>query len=63
MDLIYTNASGEDVGVLQGFTLDLAYGSDENDFQLEVSIDNQAIEAGAYIYIDGTEYGGIVDGL
>ena len=63
MDLIYTNAAGDDVGVLQGFTLDLAYGADENDFQLEVSIDNQAIEAGAYIYIDGTEYGGIVDGL
>ena len=63
MDLIYTNASGDDVGVLQGFTLDLAFGSDENDFQLEVSIDNTAIEAGAFIYIDGTEYGGIVDGL
>lgn len=63
MDLIYTNASGEDVGVLDGFTLDLAFGSDENDFQLEVSIDSTAIEAGAFIYIDGTEYGGIVDGV
>ena len=63
MDLIYTNAAGDDVGVLDGYTLDLAFGSDENDFQLEVSIDNTAIEAGAYIYIDGTEYGGIVDGL
>ena len=63
MDLIYTNAAGDDVGVLQGFTLDLAYGADENDFQLELSIDNQAIEAGAFVYIDGTEYGGMVDGV
>ena len=63
MDLIYTNAAGEDVGVLDGFTLDLAFGCDENNFQLEVSIDSTAIEEGAYIYIDGTEYGGIVDGV
>ena len=59
MDLIYTTASGADVGVLFGFTLDLAFGSEENDFELEVSIDSKEIENGAFIYIDGTEYGAL----
>lgn len=63
MDLIYTDASGADVGVLFGFTLDLAYGCEENDFELSVSIDSKAIENSAFIYIEGTEYGGIVDGI
>ena len=63
MDLIFTDATGADVGVLFGFTLDLAFGNEENDFELALSIDNKEIESGAYIYIDGTEYGGIVDGL
>ena len=63
MDLIYTDATGADVGVLFGFALDLAFGNEENDFELQVSIDSKEIDYGAYIYIDGTEYGGIVDGL
>ena len=63
MDLIYTDANGADVGVLFGYTLDLAFGSEENDFELQVSIDSKEVENGAFIYIDGTEYGGIVDGL
>ena len=29
MDLIYTDTNRKDVGVLSGFTLDLAYGADE----------------------------------
>ena len=61
MDLIYTNAAGEDVGVILKYTLDLAYGSGENDFQLETGIGE--IEANAFIYIEGTEFGGIIDGL
>lgn len=61
MDLIFTNAAGEDVGVILKYTLDLAYGSEENDFQLETGIGE--IEANAFIYIEGTEFGGIIDGL
>jgi hypothetical protein len=38
MDLIYTNTRLEDVGVLKDYTFDLAFGSDENDF--EVTIDS-----------------------
>ncbi len=63
MDLIHTNAAGEDVGVIHKYTLDLAYGSEENDFQLETGVGIREIEENAFIYIEGTEYGGIVDGL
>ena len=62
MDLIYTDATGADVGVLFGFSLDLAFGSEENNFELTMSIDSNGIENDAFIYIYGTEYGGIVDG-
>lgn len=61
MDLIYTNAAGEDVGVILKYTLDLAYGMEENDFQLETGIGE--LEANAFVYIEGTEFGGIIDGL
>lgn len=63
MDLIYTDGTGADVGVLFGYALDLAFGSEENDFALELSIDSTEIENGAFIYIEGTEYGGIIDGI
>lgn len=63
MDLIYTNRSREDIGVLQDFSLDLAFGSGENDFELTVSRENNVAQAGCYIYIQGTEYGGIIDAV
>ncbi len=56
------NAQFKDIGVLSG-TLDLAYGKDENDFELSMSLDDDILEVGNYIYIDGTEYGGIIDGI
>lgn len=61
MDLIYTNASKKDIGVLEGYSFDLAYGKDENNFECVVSSDNHVCESGSLLYIDGTEYGGIVD--
>jgi hypothetical protein len=63
MDLIYTNAAREDVGVLLDFSFDLAFGEDENDFELTVDIGNNCCEPKAYVYIEGTEYGGVIDGL
>lgn len=45
---------------LADFTLDLAFGSDENAFTLTCS-EEYAPKEGQYVYIDGTEYGGIVD--
>lgn len=63
MDLIYTKQNREDIGVLQDFSLDLAFGSGENDFELTVSRENNVAQAGCYIYIQGTEYGGIIDAV
>lgn len=62
MDLIYTNASKEDLGVLDAYNLDLSFGAKENDFEITVPNDT-TIESGAIVYIEGTEYGGIIDGL
>ena len=40
MDLIYMNNAKEDIGVLTGYTFDLAYGNDENDFTCIVDLSN-----------------------
>lgn len=58
MDLIYMDADKRDVGVLQNFTFDLAYGLDENSFELATSISNHVCQAGWYVYLEGTENGG-----
>lgn len=63
MDLIYMNTEKEDVGVLQDYIFDLAFGMDENDFECKVDLSNHVCEAGYYLYIEGTEYGGIVDSI
>lgn len=63
MDLIYTDTNHNDVGVLKDYTFDLAFGKDENDFELTINPDHHCCEANCYIYIEGTEYGGIIDGM
>lgn len=61
MDLIYTDANKVEQGILLDYSFDLAYGSGENNFELTVSSSNNVCEAGSWVYIEGTEYGGIVD--
>lgn len=63
MDLIYMNENKEDVGILTNYTFDLAYGTDENDFELTTSINNTLMKSGYIIYIENTEYGGIIDSI
>ena len=63
MDLIYMNNEREDLGVLHDYKLDLAYGADENDFELQIPASAHCCGAGFYLYIEGTEDGGIVDDL
>lgn len=63
MDLIYTNAAKEDQGVLFDYEFDLAFGLDENNFECTVAIGAHCVEVGSFIYIEGTEYGGIVDSI
>lgn len=61
MDLIYTNYDRVDQGVLSAYDFDLSFGSDENDFELVIGTAEAALDYGAFIYMEGTEYGGIVD--
>ena len=63
MDLIYMNSEREDVGVLRDYRLDLAYGEDENDFELKIPSDAHCCGAGFFLYIEGTEYGGMIDDI
>ena len=61
MDLIYTDENMTDQDTLIDYILDMAYGSDENDFSLEIPLKSHCMKEKYYIYIDGTEYGGIID--
>lgn len=63
MDLIYTNANREDIGVLRDYELDLAFGADENNFECRIQAQSHCCEDGSLLYIEGTEYGGIVDSV
>lgn len=63
MDLIFTNPDREDVGVLQDYELDMAFGVDENNFECSVQASSHCCQAGAFLYFEGTEYGGIIDGI
>lgn len=61
MDLIYMNSEMVDQGVLQDFEMDLAFGANENNFECKIPSSMHCCDAGYYLYIEGTEYGGTVD--
>lgn len=63
MDLIYTNAKRVDQGALTAYTLDLSFGVDENDFEVTIGSDEVTLESNSIVYIEGTEYGGMLVGL
>lgn len=63
MDLIYTDKNRVDLGVMLAYDLDLAYGEDENNFECTVGEAYHVCSAGAFLHMDGTEYGGIVDAI
>ena len=60
VDVVYTDACGNDVGVLDGCTVEVAYGADEQRLTATCPI-GTVIEPGAYVYVPDTEWGGIVD--
>lgn len=55
--IVVTDASRTPVRMMDDYTLDLAYGADENTFKLTCT---PQPEAGSLVMIDGTEYGGLV---
>ena len=61
MELIYANEKREDIGALHDYSFDLAYGKDENNFELTLSRDELCCKNDYIIYIENTEYGGIID--
>lgn len=61
MDLIYTNSERVDQGALSAYAFDLSYGASENDFAMVIGMAEAILDYGAFIYMEGTEYGGIVD--
>lgn len=63
MDLIYTDANRVDLGVIPAYAFDLSFGASENDFAITVGKGEVAIEPLSLAYIEGTEYGGMVDGM
>lgn len=62
MDLFVTDPRGRTVSRLRSFDLDMAFGADENDFELDAP-GASGIEAGSRIFVPGTEYGGVVSVL
>lgn len=59
MGIVIASAEG-DLREIEDYSLDLAFGSDENDFELTCD-PALAPPLRGYAYIDGTEYGGTVD--
>ncbi len=60
MDLIYTDCSGGDQGVLLEYELDMEIGGTE-DFELKLSAADVQLEKYAYIYAENTEIFGILE--
>lgn len=60
MVLVVHDSTVGDVREIEEFELDIAFGSDENALKLEARA-GEAPEEGQFVFIDGTEYGGVVD--
>lgn len=60
MVLVVSDPAAGDVREIEDFELDLAFGSDENALKLEARA-GEAPAEGHLVFIDGTEYGGVVD--
>ena len=59
MELTYTNHNRVEQGIIQDFSLDLAFGSDENNFEIKTA--ENVMTQGCFWYVPDTEYGGIID--
>lgn len=60
MDIVIADSDGTPVRQTDDFTLDLAYGDDENDFVLS-AVAGAPLSQGMRWWVDGAPYGGIVD--
>ena len=60
MVLVVNDPTVGDIREIEEFELDIAFGSDENALTLEARAD-EAPEERQFVFIDGTEYGGVID--
>lgn len=60
MDLVYMDSNCTELGYLKNYSFDLDCGK-ENDFEIIVGKYNHVLDHNFRIYIENTEYGGIVD--
>lgn len=63
MDLIYMDGSKRDLGVMQSYQMDLAFGESENNFECKVPTSAHCCQGGYGLYVEGTEYGGLIDAI
>lgn len=63
MDLNYADSDKKDIAVLLEYDFDLAFGKDENNFECKMDYNNHCCKAGYYLYIENTEYGGIINSI
>lgn len=61
MELIYMDEDFNELGIITDFTIDYAYGKDENNF--EIKTPENEMQQGYYWYMPDTDYGGRVDGV
>lgn len=59
--LVYTDASGVDAGSVGDFELDMEFGTDGRACDFEATFAGPRLKGGELVYIDATEYGGVVD--
>lgn len=60
--VIYTDKNKLPLGELRKYSIDLDIGN-ENDFELQMNLKNNCMTEQSIWYVDGTEYGGIVDAI
>lgn len=60
MVLVVHDPTVGDIREIEEFELDIAFGSDENALKLEARA-GEAPDEGQFVFIDGTEYGGVID--
>ena len=59
--MIYADKNLNDIGVLQDYSFDECYGDEDNTFELKVQQYNHVCQEDYFVYVEFTEYGGIVD--
>ncbi len=61
MDLVYADENKKDIGILNSYSFDMAFGNDENDFECVIDRKDHCCKEGYYFYVENEEFGGIID--